>query len=102
MFLNIFLVNYTPLQRGSEGFSEPLGIENPRSSIDVTKLRLVKSTDDEKKGFFTSLPNLPNFMNRSSAAAAGGKRKTLKKRRTRRSSSKQTKNKKTRRYKKTP
>ena len=46
MFLNIFLVNYTPLQRGSEGFSEPLGIENPRSSIDVTKLRLVKSTDD--------------------------------------------------------
>ena len=30
----------------NEGFSEPLGIENPRSSIDVTKLRLVKSTDD--------------------------------------------------------
>ena len=92
----------SPTKENNEGFSEPLGIENPRSSIDVTKLRLVKSTDDEKKGFFTSLPNLPNFMNRSSAAAAGGKRKTLKKRRTRRSSSKQTKNKKTRRYKKTP
>jgi len=31
-----------------EGFSEPLrGIENPRSSIDVTDLRSVKSTEDE-------------------------------------------------------
>ena len=47
-----YLVNdFTPLQFDisfNEGFSEPLGIENPRSSIDVTKLRLVKSTDDEQ------------------------------------------------------
>ena len=32
-----------------EGFSEPLGIENLRSSIDVTKRSLVKSTDDESE-----------------------------------------------------
>ena len=37
---------YILFRTSFEGFSEPLGIENPRSSIDVTKLRLVKSTDD--------------------------------------------------------
>ena len=31
----------------SGGFSEPLGIENPRSSIDVTDRRSVTSTEDE-------------------------------------------------------
>ena len=47
-----------------EGFSEPLGIENPRSSIDVTKLRLVKSTDDElHRQIMKQSENVPDWMN---------------------------------------
>ena len=47
----------------NEGFSEPLrGIENPRSSIDVTELRSVKSTEDYRKNpiYFSYRATRPN------------------------------------------
>ena len=76
-------------------YSEEIRSPSPVFSAENT---VVKPTNSQQinsiKNFFS--PKKPE-----AAAAAGGKRKTLKKRRTRRSRSKQTKNKKTRRYKKT-
>ena len=50
---NIYRIDYN-----NEGFSEPRsGIEKPRSFIDVTELRSVKSTNDEKHKMFIYIFN---------------------------------------------